>query len=341
MSGYLKADRRAFGVAGLKDVQALTRQWISVHNVEEKSFAQFSHPALRILSIQRHANKLRVGHLAGNRFRVRIVGVDSQADARARAVMEHLGHRGVPNFFGSQRFGLLGTNAQAGKALLLGRPQDAVQILMDGLGAATDPRVRLALERHTQGDWRGAWAAIPEWFGTERIALQLEGQKRADQLADRLPIPLLRLLLESYPSQLFNRYLSLRLDRIDRLEYGEIAVKHANGAAFRVEDPLRENERARAFEISPSGPLFGPKLLRPAGEPFQMEERILSEEGMRLEDFSRAVNRQDLKGIRRPLRVPLSDWAVETEGPDALWVSFTLPAGAYATVVLNEIVKSE
>ena len=104
--------------AGLKDRVAVTRQWLSVPARAEASLPTLAPGAdLRVLSHGRHGNKLRVGHLRGNRFRIRIR--DAERPEAAAPVMERLVAEGLPNAFGEQRFGR-GDTALRGRALVLG-----------------------------------------------------------------------------------------------------------------------------------------------------------------------------------------------------------------------------
>ena len=73
----------------------------------------------RVLAAGRHGNKLRPGHLRGNRFRIVVRGVVPEAIARARTVCARLAETGVANLFGPQRFGKRGDNAELGRAILL------------------------------------------------------------------------------------------------------------------------------------------------------------------------------------------------------------------------------
>ena len=125
------------GYAGRKDARAVTRQWISIEHVDPDKVAAYKSRVIRVLEVRRHGNKLKVGHLAGNRFilRVRKINVPlAEALPRAQAAMETLVKVGVPNYFGPQRFGyrqdshLLGEAAVKRDAkrffdTLLGRPE--------------------------------------------------------------------------------------------------------------------------------------------------------------------------------------------------------------------------
>lgn len=109
---------RDIGTAGLKDRQAITRQFVSVPASKEAALSGFSLEGVRVLSATRHPNKLRTGHLKGNRFKIRLRDV-KDPDA-ARSTLELLARRGIPNAFGAQRFGRAGDNAEKGRRLILG-----------------------------------------------------------------------------------------------------------------------------------------------------------------------------------------------------------------------------
>lgn len=111
------------GYAGLKDKQALVTQTFSLHlrspEPEEAARLVADQLPVEVLSASRHRNKLKPGHLLGNRFRVLVSGPHPEAADRARAIAEELIRRGVPNYFGQQRFGMEGDNAERGRRLLL------------------------------------------------------------------------------------------------------------------------------------------------------------------------------------------------------------------------------
>lgn len=98
--------------AGLKDRHAVTEQWLSVHlpKGETPDFTAFlsQYPSIEIIATDRHNKKLRPGDLVGNQFVVTITEVSDVADVVAR--LESVANTGVPNYFGSQRFGNQGNN---------------------------------------------------------------------------------------------------------------------------------------------------------------------------------------------------------------------------------------
>jgi tRNA pseudouridine13 synthase len=112
---------RELGRAGLKDRHAVTRQWISIPAQFGAAIAGFSHPDLHLGTPYPHSNKIRRGHLRGNRFRVVIRELEAplgEAQARAEAKIAQLVSGGLLNLFGSQRFGHGGQNLDRGLSIL-------------------------------------------------------------------------------------------------------------------------------------------------------------------------------------------------------------------------------
>lgn len=114
---------RDVGYAGLKDRYAITRQWFSIYlpKGETPDLTQLQHPEFKVLSQIRHVKKLRPGDLQGNRFRIvlRDVVSDVAGDRAAiEANLQAVASRGVPNYFGAQRFGHDGGNVEQGRAML-------------------------------------------------------------------------------------------------------------------------------------------------------------------------------------------------------------------------------
>src|SRR5262245_9712144 len=75
----LKISPNDIGYAGLKDARAVTRQTLSVSGITPEAALNLNLPNIKILGAKRHSNKLRVGHLAGNRFVIRVREVTAAA----------------------------------------------------------------------------------------------------------------------------------------------------------------------------------------------------------------------------------------------------------------------
>jgi tRNA pseudouridine13 synthase len=113
------------GFAGLKDRHAVTRQAFSVHLAgrAEPDWTALPHEGVRILSATRHRRKLKRGALAGNRFTLTLRDVQGDREAAER-VLDAMRDRGVPNYFGAQRFGRGGANVERARAMFAGKRVD-------------------------------------------------------------------------------------------------------------------------------------------------------------------------------------------------------------------------
>jgi tRNA pseudouridine13 synthase len=102
---------RDLGVAGQKDKQAVTTQWLSTLVSTSVPPSEWQLPAgIEVVEVTKHRNKLRTGHLDGNRFRIRLVGDPAASEQDLAATAARLVRDGVPNYYGAQRFGFGQTN---------------------------------------------------------------------------------------------------------------------------------------------------------------------------------------------------------------------------------------
>lgn len=110
LAKYLKVPAREVSFAGQKDKHAVTEQWFCVRlpGKEMPDMSGFELEGCQVLEYARHRRKLRLGALKGNRFTLVLREVSDRADIEQR--LNTILHRGVPNYFGSQRFGIAGNN---------------------------------------------------------------------------------------------------------------------------------------------------------------------------------------------------------------------------------------
>jgi tRNA pseudouridine13 synthase len=359
--------RAAVGLAGLKDAQAVTRQWMSLERVDADLAGRLHLPGIKILQVRRHRNKLKIGHLAGNQFEVRIRGCRPGSREVAARVLAVLAARGVPNWFDRQRFGRRGDNHLLGRALVLGQYKEFCdQFLGRPSPTGDSPRLAHARQLYDAGSRHEAVGLFKGSPDHQRVLAALVRTRDPRKAAEALPKQLARLLVGAFQSDIFNTVLERRLDSFDRVEAGDLAYIHPclpspgaaaaegneapaspalptergprGGAVFLVEKPEDEAPRAARFEISPSGPIIANKVTLASGRAGEIERAVFTEKGIAPADFDR-VKALRLRGDRRPLRVPLGSPEVEPVGDD-IRVRFVLPSGAYATVVLSEITKS-
>jgi tRNA pseudouridine13 synthase len=127
------------GYAGRKDRVAVARQWLSVPGLDPTRAVGLAGDGFRVLEAARHPHKLRTGQLAGNRFELVVRELAPAQLAGAEARLAALVRTGMPNYFGAQRFGQGGRNAEAARALLAGgapgRDRRAARFLLSALQA--------------------------------------------------------------------------------------------------------------------------------------------------------------------------------------------------------------
>ena len=111
----------------------------------------------------------------------------------------------------------------------------------------------------------------------------------------------------------------------------------ASRGPFVAGDVPAEQRRFDAGETTITGPMFGPKMLSPGGEPAERERRILQSCGLGDNDFIRY--RKLTAGTRRPYVVRPDDFRITAE-TDGLRFQFALPRGVYATTLLREFLKN-
>lgn len=163
------------GYAGLKDRHAVTRQAFTVQlpGKADPDWNAFPHAEVKVLASTRHKRKLKRGALRGNRFV--LVLRDVRGDrARTEAVLENIATRGVPNYFGEQRFGREGGNVAQARAMFAGRrvDRDKRSILLSAarsqiFNSVLAARVeRDAWDKPLEGEiW--SLAGSRSWFGPE------------------------------------------------------------------------------------------------------------------------------------------------------------------------------
>lgn len=269
----------AVGYAGLKDRNAVTIQHFTVQlpGRDSPDWSALEDDSLRILASARHHRKIRRGGLRGNRFVIRVGAIRGDR-ALAEARLRRIAQAGVPNYFGSQRFGHDGQNLPRAAEFLAGRG------------------------RRPGREQRG-------------------------------------LLLSAARAYLFNLVLQARVlaGSWDRALPGDVMALVGSQRQF-MQDPedATLETRLAQLDVHPTGPLCGRpgRALQPAGEAGALERQSLADWAEWIEGLSRLGLEQD----RRALRLAVDDLGWDWED-DALTLRFGLAAGAYATVVLRELVS--
>src|SRR5437762_995119 len=172
ISDALHVSSRDIGYAGLKDARAITRQIFSIAGTTTEAVMGLKLPDVTWQWAARHGNKLRLGHLKGNRFAIKIRGVSPTDVIKLQPALDELQKRGIPNFFGEQRFGRRGDNDKLGATLIRGRPEELLQILLGSPDPKIDdPQTLKARTNFDKHDLDGAMKGWPRSGGLERRIL--------------------------------------------------------------------------------------------------------------------------------------------------------------------------
>ena len=145
-----------------------------------------------------------------------------------------------------------------------------------------------------------------------------------------------RFMISALQSEVFNRVLEERKAELDTVELGDVARVTESGGLFLVEDVEVDLKRALLFEISATGPIFGTKMEQPSGRVAERENQIMEQLGVPVGSALIPPRGLRVPGARRPVRVKVGEPVLTREG-DWLRFVFSLPAGSYATVLLEEL----
>ncbi len=293
---------RDFGYAGLKDKEGMTTQYISLHKSYEPKLAHFSHEKIKILDKTYHNNKIRTGHLKGNRFFVRLKKVTPIDAQKLHDGLKKIAKEGFPNFFGYQRFGIDGDNYQKGKAILQGSRKER------------NPKMKEffinAYQSYLFNNWLSKRIEISRLI--EEFTLS-DGMR-----ATNLPKDVVQNAKKQ--SQFF------------KLLHGDVLHHYPAGKAFICEDVTQELPRFLEKNITIAGWLVGGKNIQAEYEAGEIEKELFHEStpflnkinGSRRFAWSFA---EDVEGIYKE---------------EEAWfeLHFSLPKGSYATVIIEELIKN-
>lgn len=298
---------RQVGYAGMKDRRAIAVQWFSLHLPGRADPDWTGLPAgIEIVRAVRHTRKLQRGALRGNRFTI-VLRQCTGEESALRARCAEIARDGVPNYFGEQRFGRDGMNVVNARALFAGA----------------------RMERETAN----ATDLMPGRTSAASRASDSSRGPRLHPVGDRHRRGI---YLSSARAFLFNAVLAARIER-DNWQTplpGEACVL-AGSHSFFIADAADDVILRRLAEqdIHLSGPMWGAGELPTRAAVRELELAVIDGHA----DLAPGLASEGLRQERRALRLIPRQLECERLDADDWRLSFSLPAGAFATALLREL----
>jgi tRNA pseudouridine13 synthase len=357
LSRRLKVSQKRISWAGTKDKRAITTQRMSIDSIHLEESLVLGNVVVEPSG--RSYRPISLGDLEGNDFSITIRTVGGAQDDIARAVTSVINEmrsaRGVPNFFGIQRFGSIRpVNHFVGRALVEGDIERAVMTFVGKL--FPDEREDAKEVRQFISDtydFKEALQRIPVRLRYERAMLNhlVKRPNDFDGALGSVSINLQKLFVHSFQSYLFNKMVSSRLARGFPLTMGfdgdRVWIPDNGRLRTVVPKNMRNmNQRLEAGLASIQMPVPGYDTELSDGVIGQVERDVLKSEGVDLDAFKiDSCPRLASKGVMRDITLPVDVGAAVA--PDELIkdrvkveLRFFLPKGGYATTVLREIMKT-
>ena len=239
---YLGIKNKEIGYAGLKDKHAMTKQYISLHKKHEEAMEGFCHENIKIISKTYHSNKIRIGHLKGNRFYIRLKKVNPTSALKIDEALKNISKDGMPNFFGYQRFGNDNNNHILGEKLAKGEAKER------------NPRVKKLLINAYQSHLFNLW-----------LSRRLEINSLVRSFEPKEIAPLLNLSVEEI-QKLKKQKHPFKLIR------GDIMEHYPYGRLFEFDESEHDFERFNSRDISVTGLLCGKKAKHSSSLAWEIEK---------------------------------------------------------------------
>jgi tRNA pseudouridine13 synthase len=319
----LHASQKRFSCAGAKDRKAVTTQLVSAFSVPPSDVMSLNIKDIRINGAWRSDGQVKMGDLAGNRFRIKIKGAGKGAKKIVESIYSDMDGRFV-NYFGPQRFGLRENTHIIGKLMLQGRFKDAV---MNFLAFQGDEDKESALARKNlleTGDFSIALLQFPNHLHFERSMLAWLSRHPYDYVnaLRKLPRGLSLMFIHAYQSFLFNRLLS---ERVMEEAFGQEGGEYVCGEnSYGFPDLNKKSKSKKGWLVCK---IIGYETKLNKREKELLEKEEITQSAFKLRSFPEISSRGSLRTFFAPLR----NFSFRRNT-----FSFELPSGSYATAALRE-----
>lgn len=324
----LGISQKRLGYAGLKDRRALTRQKVSVRDIERAQVERVNLPRLRILDIER-GDRIRLGDHRGNRFEVLVRNA-----AVTPQDMEKI-EKGFPNYFGVQRFGEVRPITHlVGRELIRQNFDEAVLIFL-AKPFPRDPHYEVRRRLWETRDFKKAKKEYPMSLKYERAMLD-QIHKGSIEAMKALPLRLATLFIHAYQASIFNEIVKRRCEVLPlrEVEEGDIIISYLNNRRVFTLAGAHNMDRIQRDGLCAAAPIVGYKT-QVRGRMKSLTDSVLEEEGITREDFKlNQLKVLSSRGTYREIVATPSTLSYENV-KEGVWLRFSLPRGQYATVLLD------
>lgn len=348
LASLLHVSPKRFNFAGTKDRNAITVQLCSGFAVKPENVISAKLKDVKVNGAWLASRKVKLGDLIGNRFSITINEENYGMKPEVEKIREKAKKLNclIPNYFGSQRFGSLRENSQIiGKLLLQGKNQEAVMELLMGIGVNEESGGKKARQRlRSEMDYSAALQYFPRHLKYERTIIAHLSKQPNDFLGAfrKLPRTLQLMFIHAFQSFIFNEVAKKRFEEgklFTAMESDYYCLAGTKG--FPELSEIRKVDSAEKVNslISERKAFIVGNLVGSDSAPTPLEEQILEREWVSRESFSlKSLPELSSKGSMRPLFIPMQEFSA-TEKENGVQVKFELPAGSYATVALQELMK--
>ena len=336
VSRGLNVSKKRVGYAGLKDKRAITCQRISLYMPNPALVEKFGVKGIELRNPIWSNKRIELGELKGNKFIIIIRDISKNEEETKKILDEFITQaaKGVPNYFGNQRFGgKRMITHKVGKLMLKGEFEGAIKMYLtetyeEEKEELKNARINLA----KTWDYKQALKEYPFDARSERAIINHLVKYPNDYSGSfqTLPKKIRYLFSHAVQSDIFNKILEERIR-----EYGEKALDIIEG------------------DVLVNGI---PAIILPGYESYfanekagEIEKRVLTNEEVNFSDFkTEKMGELSSKGDRKEIKLIPANFKIEkiekdefNEGKIAVTLSFFLTKGNYATTVLKELLKEE
>lgn len=333
--------RVAYG--GLKDRHAVTVQHLTIF---EGPVHPIQQPNLTLEPLGKLERPFGPQDFSGNRFTVVMRDMTEAAAAEAGRQLIAAGSDGVPNYFDDQRFGSVGFSGDfIGHAWLKEDYEKALRLALAEPNPfdRSDTKARKTALRDHWGDWSAAKAALDRSSERSIVTYLVDHPTDFSGAFARIKRDLRSLYFAAFQSWLWNLILDGWIKRNTRPEQRtEVGLK-VGALSF----PVGLAPYQRSLIDGTPIPLPSSRTPVPEGPLGEIAVEVLAAFGLTWADV-RVKKLKDVffsKGARKPL-IPLGDVASEVIDDElhrqrkAVRLEFTLPKGAYATMLVKRLTEA-